>query len=128
MGPEGTEGIRLIKMEAFPFMRSSERRDMAWLQTSLSSLPVCLAIACAIFLTSWTAVLCHPPKDSKARGMKDTPCLSHNVPFDYLDKFLISQQTVVKIKLRFIVIGGHSSKIPGKGEMGTPVVGIGVRV
>ena len=78
MGPWGMEGIRLTRMAEFPFIRSSERREIAWLQTSLSSLPVCLAIAWAIFFTSFTATLCQPPSDSKARGVKETPCLSQS--------------------------------------------------
>ena len=45
------EGIRLIKMAAFPFIRSRESLDTAWLQHSLSSRPVCLAMAWAIFFT-----------------------------------------------------------------------------
>ena len=88
MGPWGAEGIRLTKIAEFPFMRRSERREMAWLQHSLSSLPVCLANACAIFFTSCTAVLCQPPRDSKARGMKETPCLSQSsaAPLIFLSK------------------------------------------
>ena len=78
MGPWGMEGIRLTRMAEFPFIRSSERREIAWLQTSLSSLPVCLAIAWAIFFTSFTATLCQPPSDSKARGVKEIPCLSQS--------------------------------------------------
>ena len=73
MVPWGAEGIRLTRMAEFPLMRSSERREIAWLQTSLSSLPVCLAIAWAIFFTSVTAALCQPPRDSKARGRKAMP-------------------------------------------------------
>ena len=85
MGPWGAEGIRLIRMAEFPFMRSRERREIAWLQISLSSLPVCLAIAWAIFFTSRTATLCQPPRDSNARGMKETPCLSRGKDEFYLD-------------------------------------------
>ena len=33
MGPRGAEGILLMRIEAFPFMRSRERREKAWLQT-----------------------------------------------------------------------------------------------
>ena len=44
MGPWVMEGIRLTSMAEFPFIKSRERREMAWLQTSLSSLPVCLAM------------------------------------------------------------------------------------
>ena len=62
MGPRGAEGILLMRIEAFPFMRSRERREMAWLQTSLSSCPVCLAVACAIFFTSFTAEQLNPQK------------------------------------------------------------------
>ena len=88
MGPWGAEGIRLIKIAEFPFIRSSERREMAWLQHSLSSLPVCLARAWAIFFTSCAAVLCQPPRDSKARGMKLMPCLSQSsaAPLIFLSK------------------------------------------
>ena len=67
MGPWVMERIRLTSMAEFPFIKSRERREMAWLQTSLSSLPVCLAMAWAIFFTSVTATLCQPPRDSKAR-------------------------------------------------------------
>ena len=62
MGPRGAEGILLMRIEAFPFKRSRERREMAWLQTSLSSCPVCLAVACAIFFTSFTAEQLNPQK------------------------------------------------------------------
>ena len=75
IGPWGMEGIRLTRIADFPFIRSSERREIAWLQTSLSSL---LAIAIAIFLTSFTAALCQPPRDSNARGWKTIPCLSQS--------------------------------------------------
>ena len=40
MEPVGAVGIRLTRMAEFPFIRSRERGEIAWLQTSLSSLPV----------------------------------------------------------------------------------------
>ena len=71
IGPWGMEGIRLTRIADFPFIRSSERREIAWLQTSLSSLPVCLAIAIAIFFTSFTAALSQPPQRFKREGLED---------------------------------------------------------
>ena len=72
------DGMRLIRIALFPFIKSSDSLEVAWLQHSLSSTPVCLATACASFFTCFSAVLCHPPRDSKARGTKATPCLSHS--------------------------------------------------
>ena len=74
----GAAGILLMRMAALPFMSSSESREVAWLQHSFSSRPVCLATACANLFTCWSAVLCQPPKDSKAIGMKETPCLAQS--------------------------------------------------
>ena len=70
--------MRLMRIALFPFIKSRESREVAWLQHSLSSTPVCLATACASFFTCFSAVLCHPPRDSNAKGMKATPCLSHS--------------------------------------------------
>ena len=70
----GAAGIRFERIAAFPFISSSESLEVAWLQHSLSSRPVCLATACANLFTCCSAVLCQPPRDSKAIGMKDTPC------------------------------------------------------
>ena len=74
----GAEGMRLMRIALFPFIKSRESREVAWLQHSLSSTPVCLVIACASFFTCFSAVLCHPPRDSNAKGTKTTPCLSHS--------------------------------------------------
>ena len=74
------QGTLLRRMEAFPRIKRREILDRAWLVHSLSSRPVCLAIACAIFDTSFSAVECQPPRDSKARGRKATPCLSQSSP------------------------------------------------
>ena len=74
----GAAGILLLRMAALPFISSRESLEVAWLQHSLSSLPVCLATTCASLFTCCSAVLCQPPKDSKAIRMKDTPCLAQS--------------------------------------------------
>ena len=76
----GAAGILLISIAALPFINSRESLEVAWLQHSLSSLPVCLASAWASCFTCSSAVLCQPPKDSKARGMNATPCLAQSSP------------------------------------------------
>ena len=88
MWGSGAEGIRLVKIAAFPFIRSKDSLEVALLTHSLSSRPVCLAKACAILFTCTSAVLCHPPRDSNARGMKATPCLwqSSAAPLIFLSK------------------------------------------
>ena len=58
----------MVRIAAFPFISSRDSLEVAWLTHSLSSRPVCL-------VTCTSAVLCHPPRDSNARGMKATPCL-----------------------------------------------------
>ena len=68
------------------FIRSKDSLEVALLTHSLSSRPVCLAKSCAILFTCTSAVLCHPPRDSNARGMKATSGNRQQLPSFFYQK------------------------------------------
>ena len=73
-GKKSTSGRRLVIMAALPRIRWRDILCTSWLTTSLSSDPVCLAIAAPRRLNWLMAWWCMPPRVSRAIGRKTSPC------------------------------------------------------
>ena len=73
-GKKSTSGRRLVIIAAFPRIRWRDILCTSWLTVSLSSDPVCLAIAVPRRLSWLMAWWCMPPSVSRAIGRKTIPC------------------------------------------------------
>ena len=73
-GKKSTSGRRLVIIAALPRIRWRDILCTSWLTVSLSSDPVCLAIAVPRRLSWLMAWWCMPPRVSRAIGRKTSPC------------------------------------------------------
>ena len=77
----------------FPFIKRRQRREIEWLTHSLSSLPVCLARALAMLLTSLTAEPTIQRYEDKGRGRNTLSRTFVSCPYHLLVKLVVEPMT-----------------------------------